>query len=154
MTSVREARQLTPVNTQPAIALTSVHGTNSIWRVTTSTHNQYTNTLHFSLAQEEKNDYNKAMKINVPHVAQLANLTLTPDEIKKFEKQLSEVLEYVKQLDNVDTKDVVPTSQVTGLEDVFREDTPTPSLPQSNVLSQAQAQHNKFFQVKGIFEEE
>jgi len=93
------------------------------------------------------------MKINVPHVAQLANLPLTPEEIKKFEKQLSEVLEYVKQLDQVDTKNVEPTSQVTGLEDVFREDVAAPSLPQEAVLSQAKTQHNNLFQVKGIFEE-
>ena len=94
------------------------------------------------------------MKINVPHVAKLANLTLTNDEIKKFEKQLSSVLDYIKKLEEVDTENVIPTSQTTGLEDVFREDTPVASLPQKTVLSNAKAQHNNLFQVKGIFENE
>lgn len=94
------------------------------------------------------------MQVNVAHIAQLANLHLTSDELKKFEKQLSEVLDYVKQLGNVETKNVEPTSQVTGLEDVFREDKPAPSLPQDAVLSQAKVQYNNLFQVKGIFEDE
>ena len=94
------------------------------------------------------------MKINVPHVAKLANLSLTAQEIKKFEKQLSEILDYVKKLDEVDTVEVEPTSQTTGLEDVFVVDEPQTSLPQELVLLQAKASHNNLFQVKGIFESE
>jgi aspartyl-tRNA(Asn)/glutamyl-tRNA(Gln) amidotransferase subunit C len=94
------------------------------------------------------------MKMNVPHVAKLANLTLTADEIKKFEGQLTSVLEYITKLEEVDTKQVTPTSQTTGLEDVFREDIPVDSLKQEAVLSNAKAEHNGLFQVKGIFENE
>ncbi len=94
------------------------------------------------------------MKIDVTHVAKLANLPLKEEEIKKFESQLSQVLDYIKKLEEVDTSDVKPTSQVTGLENVLREDKARPSLPQDIALSQASATHNGFFQVKGIFEEE
>jgi aspartyl-tRNA(Asn)/glutamyl-tRNA(Gln) amidotransferase subunit C len=94
------------------------------------------------------------MKIDVKHVAKLANLTLTEEEIPKFEKQLSEVLEMVSKLNSLDTTGVEETSQVTGLENVTREDIATPSLSQEEALSQAKTTHNGFFQVKGIFEEE
>lgn len=94
------------------------------------------------------------MKINVPHVAKLANLKLKDDEITKFEKQLSEVLDYIKKLEELDTKTVEPTSQVTGLENILREDKATDSLPQEKALSQAKSRHNNFFAVKGILDQE
>ncbi|MFA6550075.1 MAG: Asp-tRNA(Asn)/Glu-tRNA(Gln) amidotransferase subunit GatC [Candidatus Gracilibacteria bacterium] len=58
----------------------------------------------------------------VKHIAKLARIRLTDEEIKKFSTQLTDILEYVKILEEVDTKDVEPTSQVTGLKDVTRED--------------------------------
>lgn len=64
----------------------------------------------------------------IRHVANLANLTLSEDEVKKFSGQLSEVLDYIEKLKEVETKNVEPTSQVTGLENVFREDEEKPSL--------------------------
>lgn len=94
------------------------------------------------------------MKINVPHVAKLANLPLTKDEEEKLDKQLSEVLNYVEQLNEVDTKNVEPTSQVTGLENVLREDEPKESLTQEQALANTKSQHNGLFQVKGIFDNE
>lgn len=93
------------------------------------------------------------MKINVPHVAKLANLPLTPVEEKKFEKQLSEILSYVEKLKEVDTKNVEPTSQVTGLENVTREDKTIPSLSQEEALSNTKSQHNGLFKVKAILGE-
>lgn len=94
------------------------------------------------------------MKIDVKHVAKLANLPLNDAEIEKFDKQLSSVLDYITKLEEIDTKDIEPTSQVTGLENITREDTTRPSLSQQEALSNAVTQHNGFFQVKGIFEEE
>ena len=64
----------------------------------------------------------------IRHVANLANLTLSEDEVKKFGGQLSEVLDYIEKLKEVETKNVEPTSQVTGLENIFREDEEKPSL--------------------------
>ena len=90
------------------------------------------------------------MKFDVNHVAKLANLTLSEEEKKKFEKQLEETVEYIKGLDEVDTKDVEPTSQVTGLENVTREDEIKPSLSQEDALKNAKSTYHGFFKVKGI----
>jgi aspartyl-tRNA(Asn)/glutamyl-tRNA(Gln) amidotransferase subunit C len=94
------------------------------------------------------------MKIDVRHVAKLANLSIKEEDIEKFETQLSEVLDYINKLDEVDVTNVVPTSQVTGLENVSRVDEPRPSLTQEEALSGAAVKHNGFFAVKGIFDEE
>lgn len=64
----------------------------------------------------------------IRHVANLANLTLSEDEVRKFSGQLSEVLDYIEKLKEVETKNVEPTSQITGLINLFREDEEKPSL--------------------------
>ncbi|MEK7085994.1 MAG: Asp-tRNA(Asn)/Glu-tRNA(Gln) amidotransferase subunit GatC [Patescibacteria group bacterium] len=58
----------------------------------------------------------------VKHVAKLARIKLTDVEVKKFGKQLSAVLDYMDILNEVDTKKVAETSQVTGLRSVMEED--------------------------------
>lgn len=88
----------------------------------------------------------------VKHVAELAKLKLTSKELKKIQMQLSQILEYVGQLSEVDTKGVEPTSQVTGLENVFRQDETCPSLTQEEVLSGTKQVENGFFKIKAIFE--
>ena len=93
------------------------------------------------------------MKINIPHVAKLANLPLKPVEEKKFEKQLSEILSYVEKLNEVDTKNVEITSQVTALENITREDETSSSLTQEEALSGSKSQHNGLFKVKAILKE-
>lgn len=88
----------------------------------------------------------------VRHVAKLARLGLTEEEIAKFQKQLSGILEFVATLNEVDTKDVIPTSQVTGLENVFREDEVKPSLSQEEVLKNAPDKYKGYFRVKKVLE--
>ena len=61
-------------------------------------------------------------KEEVKHIAMLARLGLTEEEKEKFASQLSSILDYVEQLKEVDTGGVEPTAQVTGLENVMRED--------------------------------
>ncbi|MDO8460820.1 MAG: Asp-tRNA(Asn)/Glu-tRNA(Gln) amidotransferase subunit GatC [bacterium] len=92
------------------------------------------------------------MKINVSHVAKLANLSLTKEEKEKFEKQLSETLDYVNQLKEIDTNNIEPTSQVTGLENVVRNDEAIPSFSQEEALSNTKNKHNGFFKAKAIFD--
>ena len=94
------------------------------------------------------------MLVNVPHIAKLANLQIKSQEIAKFEKQLSEVLEYVKKLDEVDVTNVEPTSQVTRLENILRQDIAGESLSQDEAISNAKHTHNGLFQVKGILDNE
>lgn len=94
------------------------------------------------------------MKFDVTHVARLANLPLTQEEKDKFSKQLEETVTYVEGLDEVDTTGVEPTSQVTGLENIAREDEIMPSLSQEDALKNAKSTHNGFFKVKGILQSE
>lgn len=94
------------------------------------------------------------MKIDVVHVAKLANLPLTSEEKKKFEKQLSDILSYIDKLNEVDTSDVESTSQVTGLENVVREDKASPSLSQEEVLKNTKSKHNGLFKVPAILDSE
>jgi len=94
------------------------------------------------------------MKLNVKHIAKLANLTLSEEEEKKFEIQLEETVEYIEGLSEVDTNGIEPTSQVTGLENVTREDKITPSLSQSDALKNAKSTHKGYFKVKGILNNE
>lgn len=94
------------------------------------------------------------MKLDITHIAKLANLPLTDSEKNKLEKQLEETAEYVKELDGVDTKDVEPTSQVTGLENVTREDEVKPSLSRDDALKNSKSTYKGFFKVKGILNNE
>ncbi len=94
------------------------------------------------------------MKFDIKHVAKLANLTLSEEEEKKFSTQLEETVNYIEGLDEVNTDDVSPTSQVTGLENITREDEVKPSLSQEEALSNAKSTHNGFFRVKGILNNE
>lgn len=86
----------------------------------------------------------------VKHVAKLARLSLTPEEVKKFQEQLSEVLAYIEVLKEVKTEKTEPTSQVTSLENVFRKDQSQTSLSQKEVLSGARETHQGFFKIKRI----
>jgi len=64
----------------------------------------------------------KLTKEQVKHVAKLARLGLTDQEVEKFQTELSGILDYVEQLNEVNTDKVLPTAQVTGLSNVMRED--------------------------------
>lgn len=64
----------------------------------------------------------KISQEEVKHIAQLARIELTQEEIEQFSQQLSDVLGYIEQLQEVDTNNVKPISQVTGQVNVFRED--------------------------------
>jgi aspartyl-tRNA(Asn)/glutamyl-tRNA(Gln) amidotransferase subunit C len=56
-------------------------------------------------------------------LAKLSRLSLTEDEINKYQKELGDILDYVKRLESVDVSGLTPTYQVTGLSNVTREDT-------------------------------
>lgn len=73
-------------------------------------------------------------KDQVLHIAKLARLTLTSSEIDKMTKELSAILNYVELLNEVDTTNVEPTAQVTGLTNALREDVVVPSDAKSDDL--------------------
>lgn len=93
------------------------------------------------------------MDIDVSHIAKLANLPISKEEKGKFEKQLGETISYIDKLGEINTVDIQSTSQVTGLENVTRDDVIAPSLSQEEVLKNAKSVHNGFFKVKAILEE-
>ncbi|MDO8468278.1 MAG: Asp-tRNA(Asn)/Glu-tRNA(Gln) amidotransferase subunit GatC [Candidatus Peribacter sp.] len=59
----------------------------------------------------------------VRHIAKLARLTLSDKEVSKFSRELTQILDYIEKLKEVDTKGVEPMSQITGLDNVTRTDT-------------------------------
>ncbi|MCK5510843.1 Asp-tRNA(Asn)/Glu-tRNA(Gln) amidotransferase subunit GatC [Candidatus Parcubacteria bacterium] len=64
----------------------------------------------------------KFKKEEIQHIANLARLDLSDQELDTYGKQLSDILGYIEQLQEVDTEGVEPTAQVTGLENSWRED--------------------------------
>ena len=87
----------------------------------------------------------------VRHVAHLARLRLSDEELEKLQTDLSHILEYIDLLEEVDVSDVPPTAQVTDLANVLREDEVRPSLPPEDVLANAPDQRDGMFRVKEIF---
>jgi len=74
----------------------------------------------------------------VLHVARLARLELTGDEVERFGTELSKVLEHIETIGQLgDMEDVAPTSHVVAVENALRGDEPTPSLPRDVALASA-----------------
>jgi aspartyl-tRNA(Asn)/glutamyl-tRNA(Gln) amidotransferase subunit C len=94
------------------------------------------------------------MKLDVKHIAKLANLPINEQEEKKLEDQLNETLAYIEILKEVDTKNVEPTAHVTGLENTTRADIATSSLSQKQALSNAKKTSDGFFEVEAILDDE
>lgn len=91
--------------------------------------------------------------VDVNHVAQLANLKLTPAQSQKLQTQLPAILQYVNRIQQLKTDSVATTSQVTRLTNIVREDKVDSSrmFNQEESLSNARASHNGYFVVKSIF---
>ena len=85
-------------------------------------------------------------------VAKLAQLELSPNEMKQFSEQLSNILTYVEQLNKLDTSKITPTSHVIPLSNVFREDAVTPSLATEEAIGNAPDKASPFFRVPKIIE--
>jgi aspartyl-tRNA(Asn)/glutamyl-tRNA(Gln) amidotransferase subunit C len=92
-------------------------------------------------------------RIDVRHVARLARLALTDDEVVRYGNQLGDLLQHVDQLRELDTDAVAATAQVIAARNVVREDALRPTLDRDVVLAGApQAQHG-FFRVPKIIAE-
>ena len=94
----------------------------------------------------------KLSREDVLHIALLARLGLTEDEVDRFRGQLSDILENFEILEQVDTTNVPPTAQPIPLQNVVREDEVAPSLPQSEILANAPRREGEFFRVKAVLE--
>ncbi len=90
----------------------------------------------------------------VKKVAKLANLPLSDEELTTLTPQLSAIVDFVSKLQEINISTVPTTSQVTGLENVWREDVvdSTNQLSQEEALKNAPNSHNGMFMVPAIFE--
>ena len=90
----------------------------------------------------------------VKHVAKLARLGLTEEEIDVLGSQLSVILENIAILQQADVSGVSPTSHASRLTNVMREDNPRPSYPPELLLANAPAQEDNCLKVRAVLEGE
>jgi len=90
---------------------------------------------------------------DVQHVARLARLELSAEDLVRMQAELSNILAYIDKLRSVDTAGVPPTSHAVPLTNVMREDEPRPSLPLGDMLANAPDAAGDFFRVPRIVEE-
>ena len=89
----------------------------------------------------------------VRHVAELAKLALTEEEIVQYTQQLSAILDYAALLQQVDTSAVPPTPHILPLTNIMRADEPTPCLTNAEALANAPESVDGFVRVRAVFEE-
>lgn len=91
---------------------------------------------------------------DVNHIAKLARLGLTEKEKKKFGRDLRNILEFVKKLEEVDVAGVEPTAQATGLQNVARPDEPRKETEETRrqILANAPETKDNYIKVKAVFE--
>ena len=86
----------------------------------------------------------------VLHVAKLARLELTDDEVVRFQEQLSAILEAVGKVSELDLEGIPPTSHPLALRNVLAEDEPAPSLSLEDALKNAPDPEDGFFGVPPV----
>ena len=94
----------------------------------------------------------KLSRKEVEHIALLARLGLSEEDIEKFRHQLSDILENFEILKQLDTTDVPPTAQSIALQNIFRPDKPRPSCPVEEILSNAPQREGNSFKVRAVLE--
>jgi len=92
------------------------------------------------------------MKMDIEKVARLARIELSQEEKKIFGDQLEQILNYMEQLNEVDTSGIEPTSHAIALFNVFREDEVRPSFPKDEILDIAPEEEDGHFRVPRIIE--
>ncbi|HZT15199.1 MAG TPA: Asp-tRNA(Asn)/Glu-tRNA(Gln) amidotransferase subunit GatC [Gaiellaceae bacterium] len=83
----------------------------------------------------------------VLHVARLARLELSDDEVARFQEQLSAILQAVSKVSELDLSDVPPTAHPLELENAWAEDEPRPCLPLDDVFANAPDRDGDYFRV-------
>jgi aspartyl-tRNA(Asn)/glutamyl-tRNA(Gln) amidotransferase subunit C len=89
----------------------------------------------------------------VLHVAKLARVGLTEDDVTKFQQQLSQILEHFESLRRIDTTDVPPTTHTLPLQSIMAADEPAPSLTPAAVLANAPLEQDGYLRVRAVLEE-
>ena len=89
----------------------------------------------------------------VRNVAKLARLDLTEDEVGKFSTELSAILGYIEKLGELDTENVDPLAHCLPVHNVFRDDTPKPSLDVEKALANAPQRADDYFKVPKVLDD-
>lgn len=90
----------------------------------------------------------------VRHISHLARLNPTDEEVQLFSEQLSAILAYMDQLNELDTTDVPPTAHALPMHNVFRADEPGGSLPPDEALANAPQRDGNFFAVPKVLDQD
>ncbi|MBI2303745.1 MAG: Asp-tRNA(Asn)/Glu-tRNA(Gln) amidotransferase subunit GatC [Chloroflexi bacterium] len=99
-----------------------------------------------------KEERRRLSRQEVEHIALLARVGLTEQEVERFQGHLSQILDYFAILEEVDTSGISPTAQVIALENIFRSDVASPSLPREQVLANGPQVEEGCFKVKAVLE--
>jgi aspartyl-tRNA(Asn)/glutamyl-tRNA(Gln) amidotransferase subunit C len=89
---------------------------------------------------------------DVLHIARLARIQLSQDEVARFAQQLSGILDHFAALAAVDTDGLEPTAHPLPLSNVMRDDEVAPSLPRDEVLANAPEQEDGYLRVRAVLE--
>lgn len=93
-------------------------------------------------------------KEQVSHVADLARLEFDESQLENFTSQLDKIVDFVDQLNEVDTKDVAPTTHISSAINVFREDVPVKDISRQDLLKNVPEQADGLIRVPTIIDKE
>ncbi len=88
----------------------------------------------------------------VRHIARLARVGLSQDEMSRFQDQLSQILDYFQRLQEADTENVPPTAHTLAMHSVMRDDEPKPSFDKEDILANAPQREGDLFRVRAVLE--
>jgi len=91
-------------------------------------------------------------EFNVSYVAQLCRLELTEEEQERYQSQLSDILDYMQQIESLDVEGIEPTAHAAPVFDVLREDEPRETLSHEDALRNAPQQAHEQFSVTKVVE--
>ena len=94
----------------------------------------------------------KLSREEVKHIADLARLALSEEELSLYQEQLSDILEYMEQLQQLDTEAIEPTANVLPLRSVMRSDEARAPFQRENILANAPAAEEGCFDVPAVLE--
>ncbi|MFH2105157.1 MAG: Asp-tRNA(Asn)/Glu-tRNA(Gln) amidotransferase subunit GatC [Parcubacteria group bacterium] len=98
----------------------------------------------------DKKSTTKISQTEVEHIAKLARIELSEDDKKTFSTQLTEILQYIKKLEEVDTDDVEPTAHFTQLENIMRHDKAEHGTGQEELIKAAPKNQGGCVKVKAV----
>ncbi len=90
----------------------------------------------------------------VRHIATLSRLKLSDEEVQEFTEELTAILSYINQLEEVDVTNVEPTAHAIAVSNVLRADEIKPSLAQEKALANAPAREGSFFKVPKVLDQD